>query len=246
MKKILILGASSAVAEQTARYLTKEGTAFFLVGGRRRGLVQSVAEDLGVRGATIAGWEAADLSVTSSHGPILERSKTALGSLDLVLIAYGMLPDQKECERSFPAAKAALQTNFLSVVSLLTLLANEMERQGHGTIAVLSSVAGDRGRRSNYVYGAAKGGVTLFLQGLRSRLDPKGVRVITIHLGPVDTPMTAHLRGQRPMVSASKAAHSIYHAILAGKDVAYVPWFWRPIMAILKGMPERVMKRLNL
>jgi len=143
-------------------------------------------------------------------------------------------------------AMMELQTNFTTVVSLLTLLANLFERQGRGSIAVISSVAGDRGRQSNYVYGAAKGALTIYLQGLRNRLAKANVHVLTIKPGFVDTPMTRDFKKGLLWVGPDVIARGIVKAIDKRKDVAYLPFFWRYIMFIIKIIPERIFKRLSL
>jgi short-subunit dehydrogenase len=170
----------------------------------------------------------------------------ALGGLDAVLIAHGTLSDQAACQQSVELTMRELNINFLSVVSLLTLLGNHFEQQRRGVIAVISSVAGDRGRGSNYVYGTAKAGVSAFLQGLRNRLAKVGVQVLTIKPGLVDTPMTAHLKKNRLYSPPSVVGEGIYHAMKQGRDVAYLPWFWRYIMLIILHIPELIFKRMSL
>jgi decaprenylphospho-beta-D-erythro-pentofuranosid-2-ulose 2-reductase len=137
-------------------------------------------------------------------------------------------------------------TNCTSVISLLTILADYFEQQRRGCIAVISSVAGDRGRQSNYVYGAAKGAVTVFLQGLRNRLHKSGVAVITIKPGTVDTPMTASLKKGLLFASASSVGQGIYAAMKNRKEIVYLPWYWRPIMFIVRSIPEPIFKKLSL
>jgi decaprenylphospho-beta-D-erythro-pentofuranosid-2-ulose 2-reductase len=163
-----------------------------------------------------------------------------------VLIAHGTLPDQAQVQASVEGTLQAFTTNALSYISLLTLLAERLEQQRRGWIAVISSVAGDRGRGSNYVYGAAKGAVSLFTSGLRARLSKVGIAVVTIKPGFVDTPMTAHLKKNPLYVSPARVGKCIYTAMLKGEDVVYVPWFWRYIMLIIRLIPERVFKRLSL
>ena len=165
---------------------------------------------------------------------------------DTVLIAHGTLSDQKDSEASFQAARREFETNALSVISLLTHLANRIERQGYGTLSVISSVAGDRGRQSNYVYGTAKAAVTTFMQGLRNRLHRAGVHVLTIKPGLVDTPMTAGLRKGVLWAKPEAVAAGIYEAIRKKRDVVYLPRFWRPIMWLLRAIPEPIFKRLRL
>ena len=245
MKRILIFGATSTIAHETAKLLTGQGASFFLV-GRQEARLKILADDLKVRGAARTAYAAADLNDFDQHAILIQEAERYLLGLDLVLIAHGTLNNQHACERDYAATEQALQTNFLSVVSLLTHLANRLEQQKGGCLVVISSVAGDCGRRSNYIYGTAKGAVSLFLQGLRSRLHPQGVRVITIKPGPVDTPMTAHLAKTALFVGPDTVAKGIIRAINQGHDVSYVPAFWRVIMFVLNAIPECWLKRLNL
>lgn len=189
MRKVLIVGATSAIAQETAKRFAEGGDQLFLA-GRSPEKLDALVADLRVRGADKVASLALDLNDFDRHPYLINMASEALGGLDTVLIAHGTLSDQKACEQDFQVALKEYHTNFLSVVSLLTLLANRFEAQGHGCLAVISSVAGDRGRQSNYFYASAKGGLSVFLQGLRNRLASKGVQVLTIKPGFVDTPMT--------------------------------------------------------
>lgn len=244
-RSILVVGATSAIAEATARLWAARGDSLFLL-ARDSERLEAIAADLRVRGAASVRHAAFDADAIDRHEDVLEAAAAALGGVDIVLIAYGSLPDQRACERDCALALAQLRTNALSVVSLLTHLANRFEAQRHGTIAVIGSVAGDRGRQSNYVYGTAKAAVAVFLQGLRNRLHPCGVQVLTIKPGFVDTPMTAAFRKGPLWASPAGVARGIVHAVDKGSDVAYVPGFWRPIMAMVRCVPEALFKRLKL
>lgn len=244
-KRILILGATSAIAAAVARELIAPDARFFLV-ARNASRLEAVRGDLLTRGAASATACAMDLDNTDAHEPVLKRAVADLGSLDLALIAYGVLGDQIEAQATFPAAAAILHTNFFSAVSLITWLANYFEQQHKGTLAVISSVAGDRGRKSNYVYGASKGALNIFLDGVRNRVDRSGVHVLTIRPGFVATPMTAHLPQGPLFASPSRVGQAVVKAIAARKDVAYVPGFWRPIMFVIRSVPEFIFKKLNL
>jgi decaprenylphospho-beta-D-erythro-pentofuranosid-2-ulose 2-reductase len=190
---------------------------------------------------------AMDATDRARHVALLDAAEQAMDGLDTVLVAHGVLPDQKAGEASVERMLADIDANALSVLSLLTPLANRFEAKRAGTIAVISSVAGDRGRTSNYVYGAAKGMVTIFLQGLRNRLAASGIAVVTIKPGFVDTPMTAHLPKGGPLwAKPEDVAAGIVAAIDKGRDVVYLPWFWRIIMLIIRHIPERIFKRLSL
>ena len=239
MKNILIIGATSAIAEATARIYAQRGDNLYLI-ARNRERLETIAKDLKVRGATTVTTATFDADHFVKHQKIVEAAIKALDGVDIVLIAHGDLPNQKTCETSFDATLAALNTNAISVISLLTHLANHFEQQGHGTIAVLSSVAGDRGRKSIYVYGAAKAAINSFLQGLRQRLHKAKVNVLTIKPGFVDTPMTADIPKGMLFAQPGKVASDIVNAIDKRKHTLYTPSFWRVIMLIIKSMPERL------
>jgi len=244
--KILIVGATSAIAQETARLFAAEGNTLFLV-ARNANKLQAVADDLRVRGAAKVDTAVLDLNELSEHAALLQKATQSLDGLDIALIAHGTLGNQEASQADFNVARQELKTNFLSVVSLLTLIANQFEAQKSGVIAVISSVAGDRGRGSNYVYGTAKAGVSAFLQGLRNRLSKAGVSVITIKPGFVDTPMTAHIDKKGPLfVGPEVIAKGIYQAILNKKDVVYLPAFWFGIMSLIIHIPESIFKKLSL
>jgi decaprenylphospho-beta-D-erythro-pentofuranosid-2-ulose 2-reductase len=244
-RRVLIIGATSAIAAETARVFAVYGARLFLT-GRHSGRLDAVAADLKVRGA--AQVETALLEVTdiSRHADVVEAAFAALGGLDAVLIAHGTLPDQRRCEERVTETLAALEVNFTATIALLTLLANRFEAARQGCIAVITSVAGDRGRQSNYVYGAAKGGVERFLEGLRNRLFRSGVAVITIKPGFVDTPMTAGVAKNPLFASPRRVGRAIYRAIETRRSVVYIPWFWRPIMFLVTALPESIFQRLRL
>lgn len=245
MRKLLIIGATSAIAQETAKLFAQKQDALFLV-GRDADKLDAIAADLKVRGAHQVAYGCLDLNDVDQHEPMLDEAYTSLDGLDTVLIAYGTLDDQKACEQDAAKAVQALRTNFLSVVSLLTPIANRLEKQRYGCIAVISSVAGDRGRQSNYVYGAAKGALSLFLQGLRNRLQSANVCVLTIKPGFVDTPMTASFKKGALWASPATVARGIFRAIKRRKSVVYLPWFWWLIMLVIRLIPEGIFKRLKL
>lgn len=245
MRKVLIIGATSAIAQETAKRFAEGGDQLFLA-GRNPEKLDVLAADLRVRGAARVASMALDLNDFDRHATLVDMTYEALGGLDTVLIAHGTLSDQKACEQDFQVALREYHTNFLGAVSLLTLLANRFEAQGHGCLAVISSVAGDRGRQSNYYYGSAKGGLSVFLQGLRNRLAPSGVQVLTIKPGFVDTPMTADFRKGALWVGPDTIAAGIHRAIRRRSDEVYLPWFWWGVMTLIKAIPERIFKRLKL
>lgn len=245
MQKILVVGATSAIAEATARLWAARGDALFLV-GRNAARLETIAADLQVRGAASVSCFNMDATETAAHAAMLDAATAAMGGLDIALIAHGTLPDQKACEASVELTLKEIDNNGLSVIALATLLGARFEAQGHGTIAAISSVAGDRGRQSNYVYGAAKGMVSLFMQGLRNRLVKQGVQVLTIKPGFVDTPMTASFKKGALWAQPDDIARGILQAIEKRRDIVYLPGFWRLIMLIIRHIPERIFKKLSL
>ncbi|MES2819184.1 MAG: SDR family oxidoreductase [Pseudomonadota bacterium] len=245
MEKILIIGATSAIAEATARRFAAQGASLYLL-ARNQERLGTLASDLSIRGASKVAYGDFDACAFDRHQPLLESILAELGGLDTVLIAYGTLSDQKACENSVELTLQELTINALSVISLLTLLAPHFEAQREGCIAVIGSVAGDRGRQSNYVYGTAKGALAIFLQGLRNRLHKSGVQVLTIKPGFVDTPMTASFPKGPLWASPEKVALDIEKAIEKKRNVLYTPSFWFLIMAIIRSVPEFVFKRLSL
>ena len=245
VSKVLIVGATSAIAEATARLFAAEGSRLCLA-GRRATRLESIAEDLRVRGAGQVETLMLDVNDLQQHPSAIAMASAAMGGIDSVLIAHGTLPDQHSCQRSVQATVDAFTTNALGSIALLTVVANMFEAQRSGTIAIISSVAGDRGRQSNYVYGAAKAAVSVFAQGLRNRLSGAGVRVITIKPGLIDTPMTAAFAKGPLWATPATVAKAIHRAMMRGEDVVYAPWYWRWIMGAIKAVPERIFKKLKL
>jgi decaprenylphospho-beta-D-erythro-pentofuranosid-2-ulose 2-reductase len=245
MRKILIVGATSAIAEASARLWAQQGHKLYLA-GRRAEPLQAIADDLGSRGVAFVATRLFDANRFDDHAALLDEAALAMQGLDTVLIAHGTLPDQARAEREAAYALAELSTNGISVVHLLTLVAARLEAQGHGAIAVISSVAGDRGRQSNYVYGSAKALVTAFSSGLRQRLAKHGIRVLTVKPGFVDTPMTAAFPKGPLWAKPEAVAKDIVRAVDSGSGVLYTPWIWRLIMAVIKAIPERVFVKLRL
>lgn len=245
MRKILIVGATSAIAEATARIWAQHGDHLFLV-ARNREKLEAVAADLQVRGCQKIITYVMDANNFDAHTPMLDAAEQAMNGLDTVLIAHGTLSDQSACQQSVEVTMQEILTNALSVIALLTHIANRFEQQKNGTIAVISSVAGDRGRQSNYVYGSTKAMVTVFTSGLRQRLYKAGVSVVTIKPGFIDTPMTVDLKKGPLWVSPEAIARGIHAAIEKRCDVIYTPWFWLGIMTVIKLMPEKIFKKINI
>ncbi len=246
MKRILIVGATSAIATACARRWAGEGAAFVLF-ARDPGKLGQVAADLRARGAAKTEPHPFNATDYSAHTAMIDLAAASLGEIDIALIAYGTLPDQKACEQDSQLAAQALAVNATSVIALATAIANRQEKQGSGTLAVISSVAGDRGRASNYVYGASKAAVSTFCDGLRARVAKSGAHVLTIKPGFVDTPMTKGLPLPAALLATpDQVASDIVRAVARKKAMLYTPRFWSPIMFIIRALPEPIFKRLNL
>jgi decaprenylphospho-beta-D-erythro-pentofuranosid-2-ulose 2-reductase len=248
LRNIVVFGATSAIAQDALRVFVRRGASVYCV-GRNSDRLAAVVADLRVRAseAQIVDGKVADLLDTAGHPALFTAARASLGDIDAVLIAHGTLPDQGQCEMSVERTLVSIAENGTSVVSLLTLAANEFSASGRGVIAAISSVAGDRGRQSNYIYGASKSLVSTFMQGLRNRLASRGVQVVTIKPGFIDTPMTAAFSKTGPLwTSSARAGHAVAEAMDKGRDVAYVPGYWWWIMACLRHVPEPVFKRLKL
>ena len=248
LNKVVIFGATSGIAEQAARQLVCEGASVFCV-ARNAEKLDALLTDLRVRGQSgqhIAGC-IADLDDVAQHETLWQEAKSSLHGCDGVLLAQGVLPNQAECQQSGSQTLSAIHTNALAPIHLLTLIANDFEAQKQGVIAVISSVAGDRGRQSNYVYGAAKGLLTTFLQGLRNRLFKSGVSVITVKPGFTRTQMTASMNREGFLwADADEVARGIVNAMRKGKDEVYLKPVWRAVMTVIKLIPETIFKRLSL
>jgi decaprenylphospho-beta-D-erythro-pentofuranosid-2-ulose 2-reductase len=244
-KNILIVGATSAIAEATARTWAAERAQLYLI-ARNSERLALVAGDLGTRGARVTS-AVLDVNEFGRHASAVAEAFQVLGQVDVVLIAHGDLPNQQLCERSAEAALQAMQTNATSVVSLLTLISNRMQAQGSGVIAVIGSVAGDRGRKSNYVYGSCKALVATFLEGLAGRMQAFGIRVITIKPGFVDTPMTAQFKKGFLWARPASIAAIIHDRVASAPSGSYyAPRFWWAIMAVIRCLPARILYRLNI
>ncbi len=243
--KVLIFGATSAIAYETAKLFAKDGASLYLCARDEEDL-KRMSGDLTVRGAREIGYSKFDALDRNSIIKAIDKCLTKFPDLDGVFIAYGTLPDQKLCENNIAEMNRAVEINFTSVAVILTHITPHFESRRSGTIAVILSVAGDRGRQSNYIYGAAKGALTAFLSGLRQRLHKSNVKVITIKPGFVDTPMTVDFKKGPLFVKPDVVARGIYDAIIKGKDVAYLPWFWRVIMMIIIHIPEGIFKKIKL
>jgi decaprenylphospho-beta-D-erythro-pentofuranosid-2-ulose 2-reductase len=243
MQRVLIVGATSAIAEQVARLYAARGAALFLV-GRDAGRLGAIAADLKVRGARAAFGHVLDVAALERHEEMLEAATAALGGVDVALLAHGTLPDAAACDADRALALREFALNGTATIALMHALAARL--QAPATLAVISSVAGDRGRASNTLYGSAKAAVSAYASGLRQRLHGSGVNVLTVKPGFVDTPMTAAFRKGLLWAQPDAVARGIVAAIERRRSVAYLPWFWWGIMTIIKHVPEAVFRRLKL
>jgi decaprenylphospho-beta-D-erythro-pentofuranosid-2-ulose 2-reductase len=246
-RRILVLGALSAIAEAAARIWAAQG-AHLVLAGRGQDRLESVAADLRIRGAQvdILAGDLAEMDCAAALDQMVER----LGGLDVVLVAYGVLADQRLAETDPQVAQRSFATNFTSAAAWSLAAANILETQRRGTLIVIGSVAGDRGRASNYVYGAAKAGLGTLVQGIAHRLARVGAKAVLIRPGYVDTPMTAHMTPKGLLwAKPGKIAEIIVRASAADSrppPVIYAPWFWRWIMLIIRLTPAFVLHRTKL
>lgn len=243
---ILLIGATSAIAQETARCFAQDHASFFLV-ARSEEKLAIVADDLRVRGATACEMHVLDMHRVDDYEAMVQAAYARYGAFDVVLIAHGILTSQKEASENAKMTMACMLTNATSIMALVTHLLPRLKQAKRGTLAVISSVAGDRGRAALYTYGAAKAALNVFLQGVRGELLPFGVNVLTIKPGYVDTPMTAHVKKSPLFASSGRVGGIIYRAIRSGVSrEIYAPWFWRWIMFVLRLLPESIFLRLPI
>ena len=246
MPTVLILGATSGIASALAREFGAHKFDLVL-GGRDREELGALASDLSLRYGIRAEVLLFDALDSQTHASNLRSFLSQAGkTLEGVVVCIGYLGDQAKGQSDWEEARRILETNFTGCVSALNILANHFELRQAGFICAISSVAGDRGRQSNYLYGAAKAGLSTYLEGLRNRLFPAHVKVITVKPGFVDTRMTYGRPGLFLLASPERVGKGIFRAIVKGKDVVYVPWYWRFIMLMVQSIPEAVFKRLRL
>lgn len=245
MQKVVIVGATSAIAESVARLYAARGAQLFLV-ARNVTRLEDIAADLRIRGAREVFHASLDVNDLQDHASLIEQVWASLGHVDVLLVAHGTLPDQTQCEASVGLSLKEFATNGTSTIALLTAVAPRFEAQRKGVIAIISSVAGDRGRQSNYLYGSAKAAVTTFASGLRQRMTKVRVNVLTIKPGFVDTPMTRDFKKGALWAKPDSIARGIVRAADRGRSVVYLPWFWLPIMLIIRHIPEFIFKRIKL
>lgn len=243
MQRILIIGATSAIAEATARQYAARSAKLFLV-GRDGQKLTAIADDLTVRGANEVGTHILDVVNLDHHSEMLDAAWSHLGDVDVALIAHGTLPSQSDCERSVETALREFAINGTSTIALATALGQRL--RAPATLAVISSVAGDRGRASNYLYGSAKAAVSTFLSGLGQHLHATGVNVLTIKPGFVDTPMTRDFRKGVLWAKPAGVARGIIHGIDKRRPELYLPSFWWLIMTVIRHIPEFFFRRIKL
>jgi len=246
-KRIVIVGATSAIAEHCARWWVKDAAVDLTLVGRDLARTERVAADLRVRSprSTVRAREADFIDPPAIHR--LADEIVAEGAVDILLVAHGSLPDQAVCQQDLAACHEALSVNGISPALFAEAFAGHMQKANRGTLAVIGSVAGDRGRRSNYVYGAAKGLLTRYAQGLQHRLAGTGVKVVLIKPGPTDTPMTAHLKQQGGrLASVEDVARLIVQGINQGRPVVYAPGKWALIMMVIRHLPSFIFNKLDI
>ena len=245
MKRIVIIGATSSIAEHCARLWAKEPTDFSLV-GRQQGRLDLIAADLKVRSPQ------SRISTYLRNFVDPEAIKSTVAALcstpvDIVLIAHGSLPEQQACQSNLTLCQSTIEINAVSPVLFAEAFAEHLEKQKHGTLAIIGSVAGDRGRKSNYVYGAAKGLVARYTEGLQHRFANTGVRVVLIKPGPTDTPMTAELKAMGSnMASPNAVAQCIIDGIAKNQRVIYAPKIWSLIMLVIRHLPAFIFNKMNI
>ncbi len=244
-RRVLVLGATSGIAQETARCFAAEHAKLFLVARDPRKL-SALADDLKIRGAESVETMQADLADASSRSRIVGEAFGIWNGLDAALIAHGTLPGQRATETDPIVLHQEIETNYVSVVFLLMQLSKAFEEQRAGVLCVIGSVAGDRGRRSNYLYGSAKAGVATLVAGLRVRLAAAGVHLVLIKPGWVSTPMTSHLKQNFLFATAEEVGRGVYDAMSSTQAVVYLPWYWKWIMVIIRLIPEPIFAKLNL
>lgn len=246
-QRIIIVGATSAIAEHCARLWAQQGATDFVLLARDPNKLQRIAADLKVRNpaARIQCMQGDFLDPDAIRRQVNDIA--AAKRPDIVLIAHGNLPDQHQCQQNLADTEQAILVNAVSPVLFAEAFTEHMEKENHGTLAVIGSVAGDRGRKSNYVYGASKGLVTRYVQGLQHRLAATRVKVVLIKPGPTDTPMTAHLKqnGAR-LASPEEVAERIVNGVKKGSPVVYAPAKWWLIMMIIRHLPRMVFNRMDI
>ena len=244
VQSVLVLGGGSEIALATARSLAAARARTVVLAGRRPHELERAAEDLRAAGGTSVEVTAFDADDTGGHAGFVEDVFARHGDFDLVLVAFGVLGEQVLSEADSAAAAGVVRTNFLGAVSVMTEVARRLRDQGHGTIVVLSSVAGERARRSNYVYGSSKAGLDAFSQGLGLGLEGSGVRVMVVRPGFVRTKMTAGIKAPPFSTTADAVAEAIVDGLRRGAHTVWVPPAMRLVMAVVRHLPRPLFRRL--
>jgi decaprenylphospho-beta-D-erythro-pentofuranosid-2-ulose 2-reductase len=244
-QRVMVFGATSAICHEVLKLYALEEASFFLV-GRNSEKLSAIGDDLTARGGVIAGTASYDFNEWQRHAACVKEGQECLGDIDIAIVSHGTLPDQQECEVSSAAVSDCMNDNFTSTAIIVQACANQLSLQGNGTLAVVSSVAGDRGRKSNYVYGAAKAGIDTLLQGLQGRFSGSAVNVVNIKPGMVISPMTADMKHGAIWSTPEAIAPSIYRAIAGGRKVCYVPGYWRLIMLVIRCLPTSILAKLPI
>jgi len=244
MKRYLIIGVTSAVGEQVVCFLYPGEVSVFLT-GRSLQRLETIGADLSIRGARRIITEHLELSKMQDLEGLVSRAATSLGGLDGIIYFAGLLPDHDRVNSDSNLLRETMEVNATSAMVLLNEAAAFFEQQGHGQIVAIGSVAGDRGRATNYAYGAAKGALEIFLSGLRQRLHKRGIQVLLVKPGFVDTPMTAAFNKGPLWASPERVARDIVRAMEKGKSVIYTPWWWRWIMLVIRLLPKFIFVRLR-
>jgi decaprenylphospho-beta-D-erythro-pentofuranosid-2-ulose 2-reductase len=244
IQRTLVVGATSAIGEHVARALAARGGTIYIT-GRNTARLDSISADLLVRGANQVLVEQLDVTDATALDGLITRAAQTLGGLDAILFAAGLLPDAAAVASDPQLLRRTLDVNATSAMVVLNQAAALFEQQGSGQIVAIGSVAGDRGRTVNYAYGAAKGALEVFLSGLRQRLHPRGIQVLLVKPGFVDTPMTAGFTKGPLWASPEGVARDIVKAMEQHQSVIYTPWFWRWIMLLIRLIPEKLFVRLR-
>ncbi len=240
----IILGATSSMARALARALAERGDGVILA-GRDMPELEALAADCRLRGASLAEPAAFDARDPACFAPLVDRARAAPGTLNAAMFV-GSMPDQSDIDADPALVDGTVTDSFTGPARFLHMLAPVLEDRGRGTIVGVGSVAGDRGRVGNYVYGAAKAGFATYLSGLRNRLTRAGGHVVTVKPGFVDTSMTWGIEGMFLVAPPEKIAAAILKAVRKRRNVIYTPFFWRWIMLIIRTIPEPVFKKMSI
>jgi short-subunit dehydrogenase len=242
---VLILGATSPIARAVAEQYAQQGHAVVLA-ARDVDEAEAIASDIRIRFEVDTWAKSFDALDFDEHAEFVSQVEDEAGPVDIALLAFGFMGDQTVSEENFEQAKRVIDVNYTGAASICEALAERMAERGRGSIIGISSVAGERGRKSNYFYGSAKGAFTLYLGGLRNRLAERGVHVMTVKLGFVDTRMTFGMESPLPVASPEKAGEAIVAAQGRGVDTFYYPRFWAGVMGVIKAIPEKLFKKMSI